>query len=133
MSTEIILGIGCDRSTSLQTLEIAVDQALGLADLPRDRVVALATIYGKRDEGALLALSARHHWPLHFYSAAQLASQEVPNPSETVRRHMGTPAVAEAAAMLAANTGMEDLLLEKHKYHGDDGKNVTVSIVRVRN
>ena len=41
---------------------------------------------------------------------------------------MGTPAVAEAAALLAANGRMEDLVLEKFKFRGPDGKNATVSI-----
>jgi cobalt-precorrin 5A hydrolase len=45
---------------------------------------------------------------------------------------MGTPAVSEAAALLAAATTMDDLLLEKYKYLGEDGKNATVSIALLR-
>ena len=45
---------------------------------------------------------------------------------------MGTPAVAEAAALLAADVAMQDLLLEKYKYRGTDGKNATVSIAKRR-
>ena len=54
----------------------------------------------------------------------------VPNPSATVLKYMGTPAVAEAAALLAAHAGIEQLLVEKHKHRGADGKNATVSIAR---
>ena len=57
----------------------------------------------------------------------------VPNPSATVLKYMGTPAVAEAAALLAARVGAEKLLVEKHKHRGADGKNATVSIVRIEN
>lgn len=130
---KIVLGMGCDRGTSLQTLETAIDQALTIIGESRRAVIALATIDKKNDEAGLLALSAQYGWPMHFYSAMQLAHVEVPNPSEVVRRHMGTPAVAEAAAMLTANCGFEHLILEKHKYRGGDGKNATVSIVRLDN
>lgn len=129
----IILGIGCDRGTSLKTLETAVDQALQKAKLSRQCVNSLATIDKKHDELALLSLSTEHNWPLNFYSADQLAAVEVPNPSEVVRKYMGTPAVAEAAAILAANTDMTALIVEKVKYLGEDKRNATVSIVRMHN
>jgi len=48
-----------------------------------------------------------------------------------VQKYMGTPAVAEAAALIAANTNMQNLLVEKHKYLGADGKNATISIARI--
>lgn len=130
---KIILGIGCDRNTSLETLETAIDQALQKANLQRDSVQALATIDKKNDEVALLSLSSRQGWPLNFYSAEQLAAVEVPNPSEVVRKYMGTPAVAEAAALLLAQTTMNHLIVEKFKYQGKDKKNATVSIVRMHN
>ncbi|VAX13716.1 Cobalamin biosynthesis protein CobE [hydrothermal vent metagenome] len=129
---KIILGIGCDRNTVLTTLEIAVDRALKEIQQTYVAVVALATIDKKKDEVAMLELSRKRNWPLRFYSAEQLARVAVPNPSAVVLKYMGTPAVSEAAAMLAANTGVDDLLLEKFKYRGEDNKNATVSIVRLR-
>jgi len=128
----VMLGLGCDRGTSLITLQTAVDQALALASLDLSAVTGVATIDKKNDEAAILQLAADHSWPLHFYSAERLAQVPVPNPSETVRKYMGTPAVAEAAALLAANASMQALLLEKHKYCGVDGKNATVSIASMR-
>ena len=68
---------------------------------------------------------------LHWYSAAQLAAVPVPNPSATVQRYMGTPSVSEAAALLAAQTDLSALVVEKHKLRGPDGKNATVSIARM--
>ncbi len=127
----VIVGMGCDRNTSLATLETALAQALQLAGLTPAAITAFASIDKKADEVALLALAAQHACPLHFYTAEQLASVPVPNPSEVVRRYMGTPAVAEAAALLAANTTLAHWLVEKHKYRGADGKNATVSIVRI--
>jgi cobalt-precorrin 5A hydrolase len=123
--TRVILGLGCDRGTAPETLQTAVDEALALTGLNGGAVAGLATIDRKNDEDAILQLASRYGWPLRFYTAEELARVPVPNPSETVRRYMGTPAVAEAAALLAAGG---DLLLEKYKYRGADGKNATVSI-----
>ncbi|HHM05798.1 MAG TPA: cobalamin biosynthesis protein [Gammaproteobacteria bacterium] len=123
--------MGCDRGTSLATLETAVAEALALAGCEFAQVQALATIDKKSDETGLLELARIHGWPLKFYPAEQLAQVPVPNPSEMVRKYVGTPAVAEAAALLAAGTGMADLIVEKHKHLGSDGNNATVSIARV--
>lgn len=128
--TGVILGLGCDRGTSLETLQAAVKRALAAAEIDSAAVVGAATIDKKSDEPAICELAARQGWPLRFFSAAVLSRVEVPSPSETVRKYMGTPAVAEAAALLASGTQLGELLLEKYKYKGDDGKNATVSIAK---
>ncbi len=130
MSEKLILGIGCDRGVGMETLNTAIDNALASIEKNRNDVIALASIDKKNDEINLLALAQQQAWPLHFFNAEQLKQVEVPNPSAVVMKYMGTPAVAEAAAILAAQTGMHDLLLEKYKFLGADGKNATVSIVR---
>jgi len=124
----VALGLGCERGASLATVEAAIAEALARADMGRSAVCRLATIDRKRDEAAILALAARYGWPLHLFSAAELSAVPVRSPSETVRRRMGTPAVAEAAALLAAETDLRGLVLEKHKHKGRDGKNATVAI-----
>ena len=48
----------------------------------------------------LLEVARACGWTLRFYAAAELAQVMVPNPSETVRKHTGTPSVSEAAALL---------------------------------
>ncbi len=128
----VILGVGCDRGTPLETLEAAVDQALALAGLGREAVRGLSTIDSKKDEACILMLAVQSRWQLYFFSAAELAGVPVPNPSATVMKYMGTPAVAEAAALLAARAGLDALLVEKHKHRGTDGKNATVSIARTK-
>lgn len=128
---QVVLGMGCDRNVSLQTLEEAIDKALQKIPLSRESVDSLATIDKKNDEVALLELAAKHNWKIHFYTAAELSKVDVPNPSAVVLKYMGTPAVSEAAAMLAAETDVSNLLIEKNKYLGSDGKNATVSVVRL--
>ncbi len=124
----VTVGLGCDRGASLETLQDAVARAFQAAELDLGMVTALATIDKKRDEPAILSLAAHYGWPLQFFSAETLAQVQVPSPSETVRKYMGTPAVAEAAALLAADTRMNDLLMEKFKHRGNDGKHATISI-----
>ncbi|MEN9482155.1 MAG: hypothetical protein RJB37_35 [Pseudomonadota bacterium] len=67
-------------------------------------------------------------------SRAGHRSSAVPNPSETVRRHTGTPSVSEAAALLAAGRAdeMRALVVEKHRLRGPDGRHATVSVARLR-
>jgi cobalt-precorrin 5A hydrolase len=125
-SPKVAVGLGCDRGTPLATVERALELALSSVSLRTEDVAVLASIDAKSDEAAFLQLAAASRWPLRFYSAAQLAAVSVPNPSETVRRYMGTPSVSEAAALLAARATA--LLVEKFKLRGEDGRNATVSL-----
>ena len=96
------LGVGCERHTSLSLLEELVDSTLAAEGLAPQGVAGLASCTRKGDEDALLALAARHDWPLRLYTAEQLSAVAVPHPSEVVAREMGTASVAEASALLAA-------------------------------
>ena len=129
---KVIAGIGCDRNTSLETLEEALSKALQQCSLELSAVAGLASIDKKNDETTLLQLAEKYTWPLYFYPAEELAQIPVPNPSEVVLKYMGTPAVAEAAALKAADTDMNNLLVEKVKHLGADGRNATVSIARIK-
>lgn len=126
----LAIGIGCDRGTPLATLQQALSEALALAGAKVIDVAAIASIDLKRDEPGILALAELHCWNVIFYPAAELAIVPVPHPSETVRRHTGTPSVSEAAALLAAGVDMTHLIVEKHRLRGPDGRNATISIAR---
>ncbi|MEL4180273.1 cobalamin biosynthesis protein [Roseateles sp. PN1] len=128
LGTRLTLGLGCDRGTPLETLAHAVDQALSSLGCLPGQVSGAASIDLKADEQGLLRLAEQRGWPLQFYSAAALEEVTVPNPSETVRRFTGSPSVSEAAALLLGQGGLGDLLLEKFKYQGADGRNATVSV-----
>ncbi|MDQ3060913.1 MAG: cobalamin biosynthesis protein [Pseudomonadota bacterium] len=127
----VAVGLGCDRGTPLATVIQALDAALAQAGLQRAQVRALATIEAKRDEVAFTELAALGGWSLQFFSVAELAAVPVPNPSATVSRHMGTPSVSEAAALLAAGADAHHLLVEKFRHQGADRKNATISIARI--
>ena len=128
---KIALGLGCDRNTPLATVKEAIDQALALCHAHMNDVQAIASIDLKAGEPALQQLAEQQGWTIHFYTAQELAEVDVPNPSETVRKHTGTPSVSEAAALLAARTDKTHLLIEKHRLRGPAGRNATVSIARI--
>ena len=79
------------------------------------------TIDVKRDEEFCAKLQKETNSEVVYYTAEELAKIEVPNPSETVEKHVGTPSVCEAAAILGSNHGK--LILPKIK-----GKNWTAAL-----
>ena len=79
------------------------------------------TIDVKQDEEFCAMLVDDLGEELVFYTAEQLAKVEVPNPSKTVEKHVGTPSVCEAAAILGANNGK--LIVPKVK-----GRNWTAAL-----
>ena len=62
------------------------------------------TIDVKEDEPFIDELEA-YEKEVVFYTAEELAAVEVPNPSDTVQKHVGTPSVCEAAAILGSDNG----------------------------
>lgn len=79
------------------------------------------TIDVKEEEEFCTMLTDEYEEEVVFYTAEQLAQVEVPNPSETVRKHVGTPSVCEAAAILGSNHGK--LIIPKVK-----GRNWTAAL-----
>lgn len=128
---KVILGLGCDRDTPAQTIEETIVNALASVNLMVDDVLAVASIDKKSDEIGLLSVCKDFAWDCTWYAAEQLKEVDVPNPSQVVLKYVGTPSVGEAAAILRAGGSKEDLIVEKYKYRGADGKNATVSVVRV--
>ena len=128
---KVALGLGCDRGTPAATIAQAIDEALAACGAQLADVAASASIDLKADEAGLLQVARQRGWSIRFYPAAALASIDVPNPSETVRQYTGTPSVSEAAALLAGGVEKTQLIVEKHKVRGPDGRNATVSIARI--
>lgn len=79
------------------------------------------TIDVKADEPFVGMLEDEYDKEVVFFTADELAAVEVPNPSDTVEKHVGTPSVCEAAAILGSNNGK--LIIPKVK-----GKNWTAAL-----
>ena len=127
----LVLGLGCDRDTPLELVERGIDLLLAKHGLAKSAVKSIATIDKKGDERAFLELSAKRGWPIGTYTAEELdVVPGIENPSETVKRHVGTRAVAEPAALLAA--GAERLTVPKQTYTEDGaGRSMTLAVARI--
>ncbi|MGH7184787.1 MAG: cobalt-precorrin 5A hydrolase [Pseudomonadota bacterium] len=127
----LVLGLGCDRGASAEMVERGVRAILDKHRLSVRSIKAIATVDRKQDEPAFLYLRDRYDWPLEIYTAAQLdAVPGIENPSETVKRHVGTRGVAEPAALLCA--GAEALLVPKQVYtEPGAGRSMTLAVARI--
>ena len=98
----LVVGIGASRGVAAAEVTALISQALMDAGLSPRSVRLAATVDLKAGEAGLREAVRDRGWPLAVFPAAGLAAMPVPNPSETVRSAVGTPSVAEAAALLAA-------------------------------
>lgn len=124
------LGVGCERGVSLALVEEAIAQALEQAQLAAGAIAGLATLDLKADEGALQAFCAERDLPLVTFPPAVLKNIEVPNPSGVVENAVGTPSVAEAAAIAASGQGR--LLVQKQVAKQSGQGAVTVAIAQAQ-
>ncbi|WP_165986672.1 precorrin-3B C(17)-methyltransferase [Streptomyces sp. YIM 98790] len=117
----LVVGVGASRDVPAGEVLALVRESLAAAGLSARSVAALATVDAKAGEPGLLAAAERLGVELVTFPAGELAGIEVPNPSDHPRRAVGTPSVAEAAALAAAGPGGE-LLLPKRKSAPADGR-----------
>ena len=96
------VGIGCERGTSQGLIQAAIDQVFATHQLAIAAIAGIATLDLKADEAGLVQLCQDQDWPLQCFAATVLREIPVPTPSATVATAVGTPSVAEAAALQAA-------------------------------
>lgn len=109
------IGIGCERGSSRRLIETSIQQVLHAHRLAQGAIAGIATIDLKANESGLVELCQAKAWPLRCFAAESLKQIPVPTPSAIVETEVGTPSVAEAAAILATqplssnvSTSMED-------------------------
>jgi cobalt-precorrin 5A hydrolase/precorrin-3B C17-methyltransferase len=118
----LVVGVGTSTGAPPGELAALAQSALADAGLAPASVGQVATIDRRADEPAVLALG----WPVRTFSAGELAGVAVPHPSPVVAAAVGTPSVAEAAALLAAGANAE-LVVPKQV-----GRTATVAVARRR-
>jgi cobalt-precorrin 5A hydrolase/precorrin-3B C17-methyltransferase len=96
----LIVGVGASRGAPAQEIGQLIDGTLADLGLCAQSVRYIATVEAKADEPGLQAVAAERGWRVVTFPAGRLAAVPVPNPSEVVRRAVGTPSVAEAAALI---------------------------------
>ncbi|MFH9403645.1 precorrin-3B C(17)-methyltransferase [Streptomyces sp. NPDC017638] len=107
----LVVGVGASKGAPAEEVVGLVEAALREAGLSARSVAELATVHAKAAEPGIVAAAERFGVPLVTYSAGELAGVEVPHPSEAPLAAVGTPSVAEAAALLRGG----ELLVPKRK------------------
>ncbi|MFG2164236.1 precorrin-3B C(17)-methyltransferase [Micromonospora chersina] len=95
----LVAGIGSSRGVSAAEVTGLLRRALADAGLSPASLRCLASVDLKADEAGIRATADAYGVPLETWPAAELAAVDVPHPSEVVRAAVGTPSVAEAAAL----------------------------------
>ncbi|MCD7720601.1 MAG: precorrin-4 C(11)-methyltransferase, partial [Prevotellaceae bacterium] len=107
------LGMGCQRLVAVQAAEAILSEveANGYA---REAIGTVGTIELKKDEPLLAELCRLlPRAEKRTYTPTELAAMDVPNPSPLVMGKVGSPSVAEAAALVGSDGGY--LVLPKQK------------------
>jgi cobalt-precorrin 5A hydrolase/precorrin-3B C17-methyltransferase len=120
----LIAAAGSSRGAPAAEIGALIDSTLAELGVSAHSVRHLATAEVKAEEPGLLAAAAGRGWPVVTYPVARLAVIPVPSPSEVVRRAVGTPSVAEAAAL--ATPGATLIAAKRASAHA------TVALARVR-
>ncbi|MFD7461431.1 MULTISPECIES: precorrin-3B C(17)-methyltransferase [unclassified Streptomyces] len=107
----LVVGVGASKGAPAEEVLGLIEEALREAGLSPRSVAELATVDAKAEEPGIVGAAARLGVPLVTYGAEELARVEVPNPSDAPLAAVGTPSVAEAAALL----GGGELLVPKRK------------------
>ncbi len=116
----LVAGMGCSSDATAEVTGSWLGSVLADAGLDRASVAVVATIDRRADHPAVRGLGL----PIRSYGAAELAAVAVPHPSPVVAGAVGTPSVAEAAALLAGGEGAR--LVVTKRVSG----NVTVAVAR---
>ncbi|MBJ7905810.1 precorrin-3B C(17)-methyltransferase [Streptomyces sp. DSM 110735] len=121
----LVVGVGASRGAPVDEVLELIGSALAEAGLSVRSVTQLATVDAKSEEPGLVGAAERLGVPLITYTAEELAGVAVPNPSDAPLAAVGTPSVAEAAALL----GGGELLVPKRKSAGSPAM-ATCAVVR---
>ncbi|MGW4676370.1 precorrin-3B C(17)-methyltransferase [Streptomyces sp. NPDC004324] len=124
----LVVGVGASKGAAVDEVAGLVEDALRDAGLSARSVAELATVDAKSEEPGIVGAAARLGVPLVTYPAAELAAVDVPNPSGAPLAAVGTPSVAEAAALLRGG----ELLVPKRKSVRADGRPAMATVAVVR-
>ncbi|MFJ8540196.1 precorrin-3B C(17)-methyltransferase [Streptomyces sp. NPDC093591] len=124
----LVVGVGASKGAPVDEVLALIERALGDAGLSPRSLAELATVDAKADEPGIVGAAERLGVPLVTHSAEELAAVEVPNPSDAPLAAVGTPSVAEAAALV----GGGELLVPKRKSERADGQPAMATCAVVR-
>jgi cobalt-precorrin 5A hydrolase/precorrin-3B C17-methyltransferase len=111
----LVAGVGCERGAAAEEVIGLIDYALRSQNFAPASLCCIASIDLKADEPALHAAAAHFGVPLRLFEAAELSRERyrLVNPSAVVEAAVGTPGVAEAAALKAGPLVVSKLKSER--------------------
>ena len=100
----IVAGVGCRREITADELEEVVRMALGMFQLPAERLDAVATESEKATDPAFAEVARRLSAKLVACTVDDLdrVADQVLTPSRPALEAKGVPSIAEASALVAA-------------------------------
>ncbi|WP_289295153.1 cobalamin biosynthesis protein [uncultured Reyranella sp.] len=100
----IVAGVGCRRETSADEIERVVRMALGMFDLPVERLDSVATESEKATDPVFAEVARRLSVKLVGCTVDDLdrVAGRVLTPSKLVLKAKGLPSIAEASALVVA-------------------------------
>ncbi|MBG6065526.1 precorrin-3B C(17)-methyltransferase [Micromonospora ureilytica] len=107
----LVAGVGASRGVPAAEVTELLHRVLAEAGLDPASLRCLATADIKADEAGIRSTADALGVPLVTWPATRLAAVDVPHPSEVVRAAVGTPSVAEAAALLGTDGRADDATL----------------------
>lgn len=124
----LVVGVGASKGAPVEEVLGLVEGALRDAGLSVRSVAELATVDAKAGEPGIVGAAERLGVPVVTYGAEELALVQVPNPSDAPLAAVGTPSVAEAAALVRGG----ELLVPKRKSERADGRPAMATCAVVR-
>lgn len=124
----LVVGVGASKGAPVDEVLGLIESTLGEAGLSPKSLAELATVDAKAGEPGIVEAAERLGVPVVTYSAERLAGVEVPNPSDAPLAAVGTPSVAEAAALVRGG----ELLVPKRKSERADGRPAMATCAVVR-
>ncbi|WP_430502229.1 precorrin-3B C(17)-methyltransferase [Micromonospora trifolii] len=107
----LVAGVGASRGVPAAEVAELLHRVLAESGLDPASLRCLATADIKADEAGIRSTVDALGVPLVTWPATRLAAVDVPHPSEVVRAAVGTPSVAEAAALLGPDGRADDATL----------------------
>jgi len=120
-----VVGLGCRKNSSVESIVEAVNAALKRVNLPVGRIDRFASVDIKKDSVAMLEAAKMLGAPLEFLSVDALGSlnhKDLSPDSAMVQEKIGVGGVCERAALIIAGKNSK-LIVKKTK-----GNGVTVAI-----
>ncbi len=122
----LVVGVGLHWDTTKEEIVNGIQTTLKEAGLSFKSIRNVATINREAIVKGLQEFSREYEIRVEYFDKSQLATIEVPNPSNTVMKFEGTQSVSEASALLSAKNS--DLLIQKRKFP----PNLTVAVAEVK-